>query len=502
MTTTTNSAAERIGPKEDNTFGLHALLAYTASVILSIFSGSIIYYIFNLNLGLLGIAEITLIIPAGIVLLVHRKTMGGNLFTIPGARQFSLTALIGGCATVIAVYQGIAARKALLGVDTSGVNMVKDMWPLWLSLVILAPLCEELLFRPVIQSGLARHWSNRTVVLSTAVLFALFHLSLLRFAETFVLGLFTGIVFLKTKRFWCPVTVHFLCNALGPVLWRYAAHLTFLLNPVTSIGLACVAFVGCHFLGESSPVPLRGLWQRLNWAAFGTSESLQTTQKRSRKLALLTWAIVVCLMVLICLGHAVMMSHQDELKFKSNYVVSEEDEWTVVSSEEIRVRSTLVIRKSPETYEDLIVQMPFQEARVQKVRLGDNDLPFSRSEPDEYHVDLSSHQDTTQSGTITVLWSFSPAACLTPSEMGRYRTPLKSLVPSDSFSLTVTIADGSDFQFSFGDSEARTVRAFNAPPFDKPKMDYGNWGGLIKREDEHTGGAQQGAPADADKPRR
>ena len=498
MTATANSAAERIGPKEDNTFGLHALLAYSASVLLCIFlEGRLQLY--NLNLGLL-VTEIAFIaIPAGVVLLAHRKTVGGNQFSIPNARQFTLTVLIGGCVIAIGVYKGIAARQALIGVDTSGVNVVKGMsFPL---LVLVVPLCEELLFRPVIQNGLARHWSNRAAVILTAVLFALFHLSLLRFAETFVLGLFVGIVFLKTRRFWCAVAVHCVGNALGPVLWRNAPHLTFLLNPATSIGLACVALAGCYFLGEPSPVPLRGLRQRLNWAAFGTSESLQTMKKRLRKLALLTGVIVVCLIALLGYGHSVMMRQSEELKFKSNYVVSEEDEWTVVSSEEIRARSTLVIRKSPETYEDLIVQLPFQQATVQKVRLGDNDLPFSRPEPDEYHVDLSSHQDTTQSGTITVLWSF-PITCLTPPS-GRwgYMTPLKSLVPSDSFSLTVTIADGSDFQFSFGDSEAHTARVFSAS-FDKPQMDYGNWGGLIKKEDKDTGGAQQEAPADADKPRR
>lgn len=184
------------------------------------------------------------------------------------------------------------------------------------------------------------------------------------------------------------------------------------------------------------------------------------------------------------------LRQSEELKFKSNYVVSEEDEWTVISSEDIRARSTLVIRKSPETYEDLIVQLPFQKATVQKVRLGDNDLPFSRLEGEEYRVDLSAHQDAARSGTITVLWTFSPAACFTPSEMGRYWIPLKSLVPSDSFSLTVTIAEGSGFRFSLGDSEARTLRAFRGGVPGKPQMHYGSWGGLIKKEDKDTRGAQ------------
>lgn len=473
------------------------MLAFSASVLLSIFLGSILQ-LYNRNLGLL-VTEIAFIaIPAAIVLLVHCRALERKQFSVPNARQFWLTALIGCCVAPILVYVGIATRKALVAVDTSGVNVVEGMsLPL---LVLLAPLCEELLFRPVVQTGLARHWGDRAAVTLTAVLFGLFHLSLIRFAETFLLGLFAGVVFLKTRRFWCPVAVHVLGNALGPVLWRNAPHLTFMFNSAMISALACVAFAGCCFLGERSAAPLRGVWQRLNWAVFGTPQPLQLTRVRSRRVALLTWAIVVCLVALIGYGHAVMMSHRDEPKFTSNYVVSEQDEWTVVSSKEIRAVSTLAIRKVPETYEDLIVRLPFQEATVHTVTLGDNDLPFTGSEGEEYRVDLSSHQEAARLGTITVLWSF-PVACLRRRETGKYWTALKSLAPSDSFSLTVTIAEGSGFQFSFTDSEIRTVRVFNAA-FDKPKMDYGNWGGLIKREDKHTEGAQQGTPAGADKPRR
>ena len=501
MTAISNGAAERIGSKEDTTFGLHALLAFAASVLLGIFLG-VRLQLYDLNLGLL-VTEIAFIaIPAAVVLLVHREALEREQFSIPNARQFVLTGLIGCCVAPVAVYQGIATRKALLGVDASGIDVAGGVSVLLL--VFLAPLCEELLFRPVMQSGLARHWSGRAAVVLTAVLFGLFHLSLIRFPETFLLGLFAGIVFLKTRRFWCPVAVHVLCNALGPVLWRNAPHLTVMFNPAMISALACVAFACCYSLGERSPAPLRGLWQRFNWAVFGASQALQLTKVGSRRVALLTWAILVCLIALVGYGHAVMMSvmmsQQDELKFTSNYVVSEEDEWTVVSSKEIRARSTLTIRKFPDTYEDLIVSLPFQEATVHGVRLEDNDLPFARLQREEYRIDLSSHKEAARLGTIAVLWTF-PVACLTPCEMGKYWTPLRSLAPSDSFSLTVTIADGSGFQFSFGDSEIRTARVFKGA-FDDPKMDYGNWGGLIKREDEHSEGPQQDAPADVDKLRR
>jgi membrane protease YdiL (CAAX protease family) len=491
MITTTSSAAERIGPKEDNAFALHALLAYGVSVLLIIFLGGRLQ-LYNLNLGLL-VTEIAFIaLPASIVLLMHRKTVDGKLFSIPGAKKLSLTAVVGGCAIAIAVYKGIVTRKALVGVDTSGIDVTGGMSLLLLAL--LAPLCEELLFRPVIQGGLARHWSNRTAVLATAMLFALFHLSLLRFAETFVIGLFAGIVYLKTRNLWCPVVVHVLCNALGPVLWRHAPHLTFLLNPGTSIGLACLALASCYFLGERSPEPLKGLRQRIGWAVFGIPGSLQTTQRRSRQVTLLTWGIVASLMALLGYGHAAMMHQLEGHKFKSNYVVSEKDEWTVVSPNEIHARSELVIRKSPETYEDLIVQLPIQGATIQEVKLADNDLPFTRIDGGEYRIDLSSHQDAVQSGTITVRWSFL-VTCLTRSERWGYMTPLKSLAASDSFSLELRLADGCGFRF-MGDNMSRAQHLFGSTT-DKPKMNYGSCGmTLVGREH------RQSVPADADEPRR
>lgn len=486
MDARTNSTDKSIGSTQDSTFALHALLGYSASVLLIIFLGSRLQR-YNLNLGLL-VTEIAFIaLPAIVVLLVHRKTLGDKLFSIPPKRQLSLTALIGGCVVLIAVYKGFAIRKALVGFDTGGVEVAGGIS--LILLVILAPWCEELLFRPVIQNGLARHWGPRTAVILTALLFALFHLSLLRFAETFVIGLFAGIVFLKTRNFWCPVIVHLICNALGPALWRSAPHLAFVFNPATVIGLACVALTGCYYIGERTPTALKGLWQRLRWAAFGTLESTRTTHKRSRMVAPLASAIILSLMVL--LGYGTLVMHRlDAGEFDSNYVVSEKDEWTVVSSSRIHARSDLTIRTFPGNYEDLIMELPFPEATIQEVKHGNDDLPFSHGGGKrEYRVDLSSPDAAPGSGAITVLWNF-PLTCLTPDRKSGYRTPLKSLAPSDSFSLKLRIADESGFRF-MGDNTTRTQQLFRWAT-DKPRMNYGSCGMMfVKRENRQTGSAQR-----------
>jgi hypothetical protein len=241
-----------------------------------------------------------------------------------------------------------------------------------------------------------------------------------------------------------------------------------------------VALAGCYKLGEASPVPLPGLWRRLNWAAFGTTMPGPTIPTTSRKPALLAGGISACLIAMMCYTHVVLVRQLRPPKPRSNYVVAEQDEWMITSPETIQARSTLTIQKAPKTYEDLVLQFPFPEARVQKVSLGDMDLPFSQSEPNEYRVDLSSQQDIAPSGVITVLWSFPMTWYTLPTEECRYGGPLRNLVPAVSFSLKVTIADGSDFQF-IDDRQARTAQAVNLPP-GKPKMNYCGWYGLRKKE--------------------
>ncbi|MFZ5829111.1 MAG: CPBP family intramembrane glutamic endopeptidase [Planctomycetota bacterium] len=479
MSTVTNSPDELNEPAQDRTFALHALLAFAASLLLCIFLGAPLQ-LYNLNLGLL-ITEMALIaLPAGVVLLLHRKSLGGQLFSAPRPRQAMLTVMIGGCAVVIAVAKGIAARKALVGIDTAGADISGGLSPFLL--VVLAPLCEELLFRPVIQNGLSRHWSNRTAVLVTALLFALFHLQLLRFAETFVIGLFAGIVFLKTRNYWCAVIVHCLCNALGPMLWRAAPQLGWLLNPWTSFGLACLALTGCYYLGARSPQPLRGLWPRLRWAAFGSLASFQSSQKRSPAVAPLTWGIALVLMALLGYGHAATVHLLRGAMLDAKYVVSQADEWTIVSASEVLARSELILRKMPESYEDLILSLPFAEATVNEVQLGSEKLQSARSDQGAYRVDLSAHQDAAREGAIVVEWSF-PLTCLTPDAKSGYRTPLKSLAPSDGLSLTVTLADACGWRFQGGNGQ-RTHRAFSGSAR-TPTMNYGSCGLSLEREPGH-----------------
>ena len=100
----------------------------------------------------------------------------------------------------------------------AGENLVSldGLSPLALVFVMaLSPgLCEDLLFRGAILSGLRRDLSPARAVLWQAVLFGWAHASVHRFLPTALVGVALGVVALRTKSLWPAVLLHVSYNAL------------------------------------------------------------------------------------------------------------------------------------------------------------------------------------------------------------------------------------------------------------------------------------------------
>lgn len=89
-----------------------------------------------------------------------------------------------------------------------------------LLVVALAPaVCEEILFRGLVLSGLRRMGEGGAIVVSAA-LFAVAHMDAPRLAFTFVLGLILGWLAVRTGSIWPGVIVHFTVNATSVILAR------------------------------------------------------------------------------------------------------------------------------------------------------------------------------------------------------------------------------------------------------------------------------------------
>lgn len=114
-------------------------------------------------------------------------------------------------------------------------------------LAILAPICEEFLFRKLIIDKLVRYGEKTAIVLA-ALMFALFHLNFNQFFYAFFLGIMLGIIYVKTNNVKNGIYIHMMVNMLGSVIGGAALQYLDRSNPVhlaiLSIYSLCIYVLG------------------------------------------------------------------------------------------------------------------------------------------------------------------------------------------------------------------------------------------------------------------
>lgn len=82
----------------------------------------------------------------------------------------------------------------------------------FITIVVLAPLLEELLFRGIILDGYLKNYSPVNSILISAFLFALIHGNLAQGIGAFVMGILTGLLYWRTKSLLLCIALHFTNN--------------------------------------------------------------------------------------------------------------------------------------------------------------------------------------------------------------------------------------------------------------------------------------------------
>jgi membrane protease YdiL (CAAX protease family) len=84
-------------------------------------------------------------------------------------------------------------------------------------LCILAPFCEEFIFRGVILQNLRKFGNGFAVVLS-ALLFSLVHGNLVQMPLAFIMGLFFGFLVIEFNSIWVTIIMHFTVNTFSVLI--------------------------------------------------------------------------------------------------------------------------------------------------------------------------------------------------------------------------------------------------------------------------------------------
>lgn len=114
----------------------------------------------------------------------------------------------------------IPSNDSLNSVFIQGFNS----WIGIVAIVILAPICEELLFRGVILRGFLKNYGPATSVIMTAVLFGVFHFNPIQSVTAGILGLALGWMFVKTGSLWICILFHALYNGFSTLLYFISSN--------------------------------------------------------------------------------------------------------------------------------------------------------------------------------------------------------------------------------------------------------------------------------------
>ena len=94
--------------------------------------------------------------------------------------------------------------------------MENSLWKV-LTMVILAPVMEELLFRKLLIDRAVRY-GEKTAVLLSAITFGLFHQNLFQFFYAFGAGLLLAYLYVRSGKLRYPILLHMIVNFMGSVV--------------------------------------------------------------------------------------------------------------------------------------------------------------------------------------------------------------------------------------------------------------------------------------------
>ncbi len=91
-------------------------------------------------------------------------------------------------------------------------------WLVLLTIGIVAPIAEELLFRGLVFHMFNRHMNVKIALIIQGLLFGAFHMNLVQGVYASVLGIVLGMAYLLTGSLWIPILMHIVNNSVALLL--------------------------------------------------------------------------------------------------------------------------------------------------------------------------------------------------------------------------------------------------------------------------------------------
>lgn len=228
------------------------------TLLLVLYAGSILQVRFGLA-GVLGTQMIILLVPLFMVVYTKRDIRQTYGFRGTGAVGYlGAVLLIAGLFLVnIVISTGLMKLlpDSVENVETTFSGILGGNALTALIVIAVAPaVCEELLFRGVILHSLKAKYRVSTAIIITAALFGVFHMSLVKFIPTGLLGLALCIVVWWTDSIYPAMLMHFINNAVSVAVMYYPEQVGKILpvlnkNTLSVVDVLCLCAAGALLMG-------------------------------------------------------------------------------------------------------------------------------------------------------------------------------------------------------------------------------------------------------------
>lgn len=120
----------------------------------------------------------------------------------------------------VSEFVGIINVDMLKGYEEEMAALIgqSPVWLILLTVGIVAPIAEELLFRGLIFHLFNRHLNIKIALIIQGILFGAFHMNLVQGVYASVLGVVMGIAYVLTGNLWIPIVMHIVNNSAAVLL--------------------------------------------------------------------------------------------------------------------------------------------------------------------------------------------------------------------------------------------------------------------------------------------
>lgn len=218
------------------------------TVLLMLYVGSLLQIRYGLA-GVFGTQMILLLVPLFLVVYTKRDIRQTYGFARTNAVSFLGGALI----SVGMVLLNLVITAALIKLFPQSTENMETVFAglfesnvvaAFLVIAVTPAVCEEMLFRGVIMRSMKAKYRVSSAIAITAVLFGLYHMSLVKFIPTGLIGLLLCLVAWKADSIYPAMLMHFINNAISVIVSYYPEQVEKVL-PVFAKSTLAVSDVLC-----------------------------------------------------------------------------------------------------------------------------------------------------------------------------------------------------------------------------------------------------------------